>query len=368
MEVYFDNAATTKILDEIKEELIDIYNKYGNPSSLHKLGRDSRYNIEAFRKKIAKTFNVDEKDLIYTSSATEANNLIIKGIAKKFLKGHIITSKVEHKSILRVCEYLESKGYEVTYLNVSEDGNIDIEELKSNIKENTFLVSIMAVNNETGVKNPIKEIGNILKDKKIYFHSDIVQYALKEKIDVEKLNLDAFSLSFHKLHGPKGIGLAYINSKVPFEKSMHGGFQERNKRAGTENLTSIVIASKIYLNLYDNLEKDNEYIKKLNMYFLDKLKEFGDKIRINGKNRVNNILNIEIKDKNIEYLLPLFDLNGIYLSGGSACQSGALSPSHVLISMGLSDKRANSCIRISLSRYNNFEEIDYFIETLKNIL
>lgn len=369
MKVYFDNAASTKILDNFKEKLWEIFNIYANPSSIHSAGKKSKFEIEKAREYIAKSLNVNSKEIIFTSGATEANNLIITSIAKTYPNAHIITSKIEHPSILKVCEALEKENYEISYINVDEDGIISLEELKNSIKENTKLVSIMAVNNETGVKQPIEEISEILKDKNIYFHSDMVQYIFKEKIDLKKLNLDAISLSFHKFHAPKGLGIAYIKDNFPSKKLIYGGLQEKNKRAGTENLNSIILGYEVYKYMEENLEKHRIYLEELSKYFIKSLEQFGDKIKLNNqKNKIPEIINLQIKGMDFQYLLPLFDLNGIYISAGSACQSGTLSPSKVLLAQNISELDAKASIRISLSIENKKEEIDYFIKVLHKIL
>lgn len=365
MKIYFDNAASTKILDDFKKTYLEILDDYANPSSIHSLGKKSRYELEKARNLIADILNVKSSELVFTSGATELNNQILKA----FETWHIITSKIEHPSILNVCKYLEEKGTEITYLDVNEHGYINLDQLKSSIKENTKLVSIMAVNNETGVRQVIEEIGEFLKDKDIYFHSDITQMLMKEKVDIQKLNLDFFSASFHKFHGPKGLGLTYIKDGIVIEKLLHGGSQEKNKRSGTENYHSIIFASKVMKYMNDNLDENLKYIKELKEYFLKSLEKFKDKIKINNSvNVLDHFLNIQIKGKQLDYLLPLFDLNGIYISGGSACQSGVSKSSTVLLAQGLSENEANSSIRISLSIENTKEEIDYFILKLEEIL
>lgn len=366
MSIYFDNAASTKILDIFKDDLVKIYGMYGNPSSTHSLGKKSRYEIEKAREYIAKSLNISSRDLIFTSGATESTNLIIKGIAEKKGKGHIITTSVEHPSVLNVCKYLESKGFKVTYIKPDKNGNISVEDIKNSIEEDTFLVSIMAINNETGKMFPIKEIANILKDKNIYFHSDIVQYLMKERIDIKELGIDAFSASFHKFHGPKGLGLCYINSNIPYTKQIHGGEHEMNKRSGTENLNSIILGFEVYKYMDENIEKHRKKLDDLMKYCISKLDVLGDKIIINSKGI--NILNVQIVGKDIQYILPLLDMEGVCVSGGSACQSKSVRASKVLLEQGLSTEEAMSSIRISFSVENNFDEIDSFIDILKKII
>lgn len=370
MKVYLDNAATTGILDEFKEELLNVFvTNFANASSIHALGKKSRYILEKSREIVANSLNVLPKDIFFTSGATESNNMIIKGVALSKGSGHIITSSIEHPSVLNVCKYLEEKGYEITYLRPDKYGRISKEDVISNIKESTILITIMAVNNETGVKMPIEDIGNAIKETNIFFHSDMTQLILKEKIDLSSFNIDGISASFHKLHGLKGAGIAYIKSKHQIEKILHGGHQEKNRRSGTENLQSIIYSSKVYEYLYNNIDKNLEYIKELRKYLGDKLEKLEGKVLVNNnKYTINHIINIQIIGKDIDYLLPLFDMNGIYISGGSACQSGAINPSTVLMEQGLSEEEAKASVRLSLSIQNTKEEIDYFIDVLKKIL
>lgn len=368
--IYFDNAASTKILDNFKNDILEIFEFYGNPSSVHTEGKKARYEIEKVREYISSSLNIPvSKDLIFTSGATESNNMIIKGVANIKGSGHIITTSIEHPSVLRVCEYLEIKGFEITYLKPNINGVITSKMVEDALKDNTIIVSIIAVNNETGAIQPIHEIGKILKNKDIHFHSDIVQYLLKDKIDVQNLNLDSFSASFHKFHGPKGLGLAYIKQSEKFEKLLHGGSHEKNKRAGTENLHSILLGGRVYKFMNENLEKNIEYMRKLSDKFIENLEKISDKVKLNIlENRISNIFNIQLINKDIQYMLPILDMNGVSVSGGSACQSGTLSPSYVLISQGLNEKEALSSIRVSLSIINTIEEIDTFFEILsKNI-
>ncbi|WP_073507851.1 cysteine desulfurase family protein [Streptobacillus notomytis] len=370
MKVYFDNAATTRILDEFKEELLNIYTTYfANASSTHSLGKKARYMLEKSREVIAKDLNIPTKDIFFTSGSTESNNMILKGVALNKGKGHIITSSIEHLSILNVCKYLEEKGFDISYIKPNSKGIIETGEIEKNLREDTILVSIMAVNNETGVRMPVEEIGNMLKDKNIFFHSDMTQLILREKLDLSLFNIDGISASFHKFHGAKGSGFAYISSKYLIEKHIHGGEQEKNKRAGTENINSIIFSTKVYEHLSKNIENNIEHVKGLKEYLLKSLEKFGNRIIVNNKkNTIPHIINLQIRGKEIDYLLPLFDMNGVFLSGGSACQSGVIKPSNVLMEQGLSENEAKSSIRISLSIQNKKEEIDYFINVLENII
>ncbi|WP_156300448.1 cysteine desulfurase family protein [Streptobacillus canis] len=370
MKVYLDNAATTRILDNFKDELLEIYtNTFANASSTHSLGKKSRYNLEKARDILAKDLNVLSKNIFFTSGATEANNMIIKGVALKKGKGHIITSSIEHPSVLNVCGYLEEKGFSVSYVKPNKEGLVETESILKEVREDTILVSLMAVNNETGVRMPIEEVGNVLKGKNIFFHSDMTQIILREKLDLSSFNIDGISASFHKLHAAKGCGFAYINPKFSLEKYMHGGHQEKNRRAGTENLHSILFSAKVYEYLANHLEENLKHIQDLRTYLEEKIAKFNGNVVINNtKHTIPHIVNIQIKGKDIEYMLPLLDMNGIYVSGGSACQSGAMKPSNVLMDQGLTEEEAKASIRLSLSLQNTKEEIDYFIEVLERII
>ena len=367
MKAYFDNAATTKMRKEVLDFLINSYeNTYANPSSVHTFGRESRSLLEKSRNKIANLLKVKSQDIIFTSNATESNNLAIKGILAKSNKKEIITSKIEHSSILNIMYELEKKGYIVHYVKVNKTGEINLEDFESKINSNTALVCIMAVNSETGVKQPIKGISQILKksNEKIYFHVDAVQMVGKSHIDIYDLGIDSLSASAHKFYGPKGVGILYIRDEIEIEKLFQGGSQERNKRSGTENINGI-LATELALSIaYDNMNKESKYIEELNNYLVSKIK---GKFVINGENRVNNIINIQIKNKNIQFILPMLDMRGIMVSGGTACMSGSLKPSIVLSEMGLSEEESNSSIRISLSIYNTKEEIDYLVDCLEKI-
>lgn len=365
--IYFDNAASTKMREEVIDFLCESYNKiYANPSAVHKYGRDARALLENARKNIAVKLNIKASDLVFTSGATESNNIAIKGMLQKSSKKEIICSSIEHSSILMLCDELKKEGYKVKHINVKPSGEIDIEHLKTLITDDTALITVMAVNNETGVKQPLNEISKLIKNKNIYFHSDAVQLISKEDFNPYELGLDSFSASAHKFYGPKGVGLLYIRDDIEISKLMSGGSQERNKRAGTENVNAI-LATSLALDLsIQNKEKDNEYLESLMNYFINKISKL-EYIKINGENRINSIINIQVKDQNIQLLLPMLDMRGIYVSGGSACMSGSLKASPTLINMGLSEKEAFSSIRISFGIYNTKEEIDYFIDSLKKI-
>ena len=371
--IYFDNAATTKLDNEVLETMLPyLKESYGNASSIYKLGRESRKAVEESREKIAEALNCNPNEIYFTAGGSESDNTAIKGIAHANKKkgNHIITSKIEHPAVLETCKKLEKDGFEVTYISVDEKGIINLEELKKSIKQETILISIMFANNEIGTIQPIKEIGKIAKEHNIYFHTDAVQAVGSAKIDVQKLNIDSLSMSGHKFYGPKGIGALYIKNGVRFEKFIDGGHQERNKRAGTENVAAIVGIGKAIELAYKDLEEHNRKIKELRDYYVSQIKEKIPYIKINGdeEKRLPGNSNISFRFIEGEGLLLNLDLKGIYASSGSACTSGSLDPSHVLLAIGLPHEIAHGSLRISIGKYNTKEEIDYLVENLVEIV
>lgn len=371
--IYFDNAATTKLDDEVLQEMIPyLKENYGNASSIYKLGRESRKAVEDSREKIAKVLNCKPNEIYFTAGGSESDNTAIKGIARanKSKGNHIITSKIEHLAVLETCKQLEKEGFEISYISVDENGIINLEELKKSIKPTTILITIMFANNEIGTIQPISEIGKIAKENNIYFHTDAVQAIGSVRIDVQKLNIDSLSLSGHKFYGPKGIGALYVKTGVKFEKYISGGHQERNKRAGTENVAGIVGIGKAIELAYDNLEEHNEKIKELRDYYVEQVKSKIPYIKINGdmEKRLPGNSNISFRFIEGEGLLLNLDLKGICASSGSACTSGSLDPSHVLLAIGLPHEIAHGSLRITIGKYNTKEEIDYLVENLVEIV
>ena len=374
--VYLDNAATTKMSKRVIEEMIESFeNIYGNPSSTHTLGQKAKAVVENARHIVAKNLKVEAKEIVFTSGGAEGNNLVIKGFLKQNKdKGkHIITTKIEHSTVLKTFESLEKQGYDVTYIDVTKDGIIDVEKLKKAVRKDTALVSVMFVNNETGVIQPIKEIGEFLKEKEIFFHTDAVQAIGKFEIYPKELRIDALTVSSHKFYGPKGTGFVFIDKKYNIEKEIFGGSQERNRRAGTENVNGILGTGVALEEVYENMEVIFEHEKKIQEYLEEKLKnEIGkiQRVEINGDNsrRVKNITNVFIENTDIQMLLVALDMRGICVSGGSACMSGSLENSYVLKAMGLNDEKLKSSFRISIGKDTTIEEIDYFIENLKEII
>ena len=375
--VYLDNAATTKMSDKVIEEMTKSFSEnYGNPSSVHSLGQRAKSAVERARHIIAQNLKVETTEIVFTSGGAEGNNLAIRGFLKanKDKGKHIITSKIEHSTILKTFEQLENEGYEVSYIGVDENGVVDIEELKKELREDTALVSIMFVNNETGVIQPIKEIGEVLAERNIFFHTDAVQAIGKLKILPKDLKINALTATAHKFYGPKGAGFVFIDKKYSLEKEIWGGSQERNRRAGTENVHGILGLGVALEEVYENLEEMSEKEDKLQNYLENILKteieKLGKKIKINGEkaNRIKTTMNVYIEGVDIQMLLVALDLRGICISGGSACMSGSLENSHVLKAMGLTDEELKGSFRISIGKDTTIEEIDYFVENLIEVI
>ncbi len=371
--IYFDNAATTKLDDKVLEEMLPyLKENYGNASAIYKLGKASHIKVEEAREKIANIFNAKKDEIYFTAGASESDNLAIKGIAyaNKSKGKHIITSKIEHPAVLETCKELEKEGYEVTYLNVDSNGLVSTDELKKEIREDTILITIMYANNEIGTIEPIKEIGAIAKENNIIFHTDATQAVGTIKIDVEDLNIDSMSLSAHKFYGPKGIGALYMRKGVRFNPIINGGHQEKGKRAGTLNTPGIIGMAKALELSYEDLEEKNKKIKELRDYYFEKVKEKIPYIKINGdlEKRLVGNANISFRFIEGEGLLLNLDNKGICASSGSACTSGSLDPSHVLLAIGLPHEIAHGSLRVSIGKYNTKEEVDYLIENLVEIV
>ncbi|KGG81477.1 cysteine desulfurase [Caloranaerobacter azorensis H53214] len=371
--VYMDYAATTPVKKEVLEEMMPYFTeKYGNPSSIYRIGRESRAAIDEARERVAKIIGAKPKEIYFTSGGSESDNWAIKGVAfaNRDKGNHIITSKIEHHAVLHACEYLEKHGFEVTYLDVDEYGIVDLEQLKNAITDKTILITIMFANNEIGTIQPIQEIGKIAREKGVYFHTDAVQAIGNVEIDVNNLNIDLLSMSAHKFYGPKGVGVLYIREGVKIHPYIHGGAQEKNRRAGTENVAGIVGLAKALELAYENLEEHN---KKL-VYLRDKLiKEVTNKIdyvRVNGhpEKRLPGNVNFSIEFVEGEALLLSLDMMGIAASSGSACTSGSLDPSHVLLAIGLPHEIAHGSLRFSLGDFNTEEDVDYVVESLVKIV
>lgn len=370
---YFDNAATTKLDEKVLKEMLPyLIQNYGNASSPYKLGRHSRKAVEISREKVASALNANKNEIYFTSGGSESDNTALFGIASAYSsKGkHIITSQIEHPAILETCKQLEKEGYEITYLPVDDNGAVSIEELKKAIKPSTILISIMFANNEIGTIQPIKEISTIAHSHGIIFHTDAVQAVGNVKIDVKELEIDALSLSGHKFYGPKGIGALYVSENIKFNKFINGGHQEKNMRAGTENVAGIVGLGEA-INLADkNLEKHQSKMTNLRNYFFEGiLKNFKD-VKINGdlSNRLPGNANLSFKNINGNKILLDLDKYGICISTGSACSSSSNNASHVLKAIKVPKDYINGSIRVTIGKNNTKEEVDYLLEKLKEII
>ena len=371
--VYMDNAATTAlrrdVLDAMMPYLTDIY---GNPSSLHYFGQEAHKAVENARHQVASALNAEDNEIVFTGCGTEADNMALKGIAEKYQsKGkHIITSSVEHHAILHTCEYLEKHGFEVTYLPVDEYGMVKAEQVRDAIRSDTILVSIMFANNEVGTIMPIKEIGAVCREKGVLFHTDAVQAVGHVAIDVKAMNIDLLSLSAHKLHGPKGVGALYIRKGIVVPPLLHGGAQERRKRAGTENVAGIVGLGKAIEIACSDIEGTSKRICYLRDKLINGIEASIPEVKLNGHRteRLPGNVNFSIKYIEGESILLMLDINGIAASSGSACTSGSLDPSHVLLAMGMPHETAHGSLRLTLGDDTTEDDIDYVLEVLPEIV
>ena len=370
---YFDHASTTPVKEEVLKEMIPYFNlEFGNPSSLYSIGRRNRRAVEEAREKVARAINAKPNEIYFTSCGSESDNLAIKGIAfeNKHKGNHIITSKIEHPAVLNTCKMLEQEGFKVTYLDVNKKGLIDLKILEESITDKTILISIMFANNEIGTIQPIKEIGKIAKKHNIYFHTDAVQAMGNIKIDVNNMNIDSLSMSAHKFYGPKGVGALYIREGIPFKKLQDGGHQEKDKRAGTENVPGIVGLGKAIEIANNNIDRYNKKLVYLRDYYINQGEEKIPDVKLNGDrvNRLPGNANFSFKYVDGEELLLDLDAKGIAASSGSACSSGTDAPSHVLLAIGLTAETAKGALRITMGEENTKEDIDYLVSTLTEIV
>jgi len=371
--VYVDNSATTPMHPQVLEEMLPYFTeRFGNPSSIHSFGREGKQAMDRARDRVAKSLGAGSGEIYFTGSGTEADNWALKGTAyaNRDRGNHIITSKVEHHAVLHACKYLERYGFDVTYLDVDEYGMVNPEDLKKAIKDSTILISIMFANNEIGTIQPVEEIGKIAKEKGIYFHTDAVQAMGNTAIDVGRQNIDLLSISAHKIRGPKGVGALYIKKGVKIDNLVHGGAQERKKRSGTENIASVVGLGRAAQLASDNLEGHVRKMTLLRDRLIDGIRERIEHVRLNGHptQRLPNNINFSFDFIEGEALLLSLDMVGIAASSGSACTSGSLDPSHVLLATGLCHETAHGSLRISLGDINTGEDIDYILEQLPPIV
>lgn len=369
--IYLDNASTTRMQDDVVNKMINFYTEdFYNPSSIYSSSQRIRTKVEECRALIATTLNAKNNEIFFTSCGSESDNWALKGIALAYAsKGkHIITSKIEHHAVLNSAKVLEKNGFEVTYLDVDENGIVDIEALEKNIRKETILVSIMYANNEIGVIEPISQIGSICKKHNIIFHTDAVQAYAHVNIDVNKENIDLLSVSGHKFGGPKGIGFLYKRSNINIPSVIEGGSQEMNKRAGTENVAGIIGMSEAAKKAFENIDNTTKYEKELRDYSINRILTEIPYCRLNGDkySRLSNNINISFNFIEGESLLLLLNKYGICASTGSACTSNSLEPSHVLLAIGLPHEIAHGSLRLTLSSQTTKEEMDFVIDKIKD--
>lgn len=371
--VYMDHAATTYTKPEVLEEMLPYFTEiFGNPSSVHGFGRQARRALDHARERTAKALNAQPSEIFFTAGGSESDNWAIKGtaLANRDKGNHIVTTAIEHHAVFDTCKFLEKNGFEVTYLPVDEYGMVAVDQLKEAITDRTILISVMFANNEIGTIQPIEEIGRIARERKIYFHTDAVQAVGNVPIDVEKLNIDMLSLSAHKFYGPKGVGALYIKRGVKILPYIHGGAQERNRRAGTENLPGIVGLGKAIELAVENMADHNARLTSMRDRLIREILSRVEYSRLNGHptKRLPGNANFSFEFIEGEALLLSLDLKGIAGSSGSACTSGSLDPSHVLLAIGLPHEIAHGSLRLTLGDDNTDEDIDYVIEVLPEIV
>ena len=371
--IYLDNAATTRTAPEVVEAMLPYFSEhYGNPSSIYSLGTETKKAVSQVRESIAKSLGAANNEIYFTAGGTESDNWAIKATAEAYAqKGkHIITSAIEHHAVLHTCEYLEKRGFEVTYVGVDENGILKLDELERAIRPDTILISVMFANNEIGTIQPVKEIGRIAKEHGILFHTDAVQAYGQLPIDVDEYQIDMLSASAHKLNGPKGIGFLYIRKGLKTRSFIHGGAQERSRRAGTENVPGIVglgaAGERAFLRMEEKTKKEIE----LRDYLIRRIEEEIPYCRLNGDRtrRLPNNVNFSFRFVEGESLLIMLDMRGICASSGSACTSGSLDPSHVLLAIGLPHEIAHGSLRLTLSEETTREELDTTVEAIKEIV
>lgn len=371
--IYMDNAATTQVYPEVVNEMLPYFTEYyGNPSAIYSFAGEAKRGVDHAREIVAKAIGAKTDEIYFTGGGSESDNWALKATAEAYAnKGkHIITTAIEHHAILHTAQWLEKHGYEVTYVGVDEDGKVKLDELEAAIRPDTILISVMAANNEIGTIQPLKEIGAIAKKHGVLFHTDAVQAFAHISINVDEMNIDMLSASGHKINGPKGIGIMYIRKGVKILSFIHGGAQERQRRAGTHNVPGIVGIGKATEISVANMEKNNEYEIKLRDHLIDRVLNEIPYSRLNGHrtDRLPNNANFCFRFIEGESMLILLDQAGICGSSGSACTSGSLDPSHVLLAIGLPHEIAHGSLRLTISEKTTMEDIDYTVDTLKKII
>ncbi len=368
-----DNAATTRVEPEVLNEMIPYFSEeYGNPSSAYSFSGRIAKKVAAARESIAGAIGAKDTEVFFTAGGSESDNWAIKGVADALKEkgNHIITTKIEHHAVLHTCEFLEKHGFEVTYLSVDENGVVSIDELKAAIRPSTILISVMFANNEIGTLEPVAQIGHVAHEHGIVFHTDAVQAFGHQPINVDELNIDLLSASAHKLGGPKGVGLLYVRSGVKLSNLIHGGAQEKGRRAGTTNAFGIIGFAKAMELATLGMEKNNAHEAQLRDHLIKRVLEEIPYVKLNGHptDRLSNNANFSFRFVEGESLLIMLDQKGICASSGSACTSGSLDPSHVLLAIGLPHEIAHGSVRLTLSKDNTMEEVDYVVDSLKQIV
>lgn len=371
--IYLDHSATTPVDPQVVAAMLPMFSEcYGNASSIHGFGQEAKVALEEARRQVARVLNAEPAEVVFTSGGTEADNWALKGAAAFFQgrKNHMVTSSAEHHAVLFASQYLEKRGFEVTYVPVDATGMVDPQRIADAIQEDTFLVSIMHANNEVGTLNPIREIGAVARGRGVLFHTDAVQTFGKIAVNVKEMNIDLLSLSGHKLYGPKGIGALYMRQGLQLDKLLHGGKHERDRRAGTENVPAAVGLGKAAEICSQRMEEDIGKLRSLREELFRKVTAAISGVHLNGHKtkRHPGILNLSFEGVASDSLLLSLDLKGIAVSNGSACTSGTIEPSHVLRAMGLPKDLTNSAIRFSFGRQNSSREIDEVVEALGEIL
>ena len=370
---YFDHAATTPVDNEVLKEMMPFFSQnFGNPSSIYSIGKSNKHEVQIARNRVATALNVKPQEIYFTSCGSESDNLAIKGIAygNRKKENHIITTRIEHPAVLKTCEFLEKQGYHITYLSPNSNGIVSVKELERYIMPNTILVSVMFANNEIGTIQDIKAIGELCRRKNVYFHTDCVQAIGNVRIDAKEMNIDSLSLSAHKFYGPKGVGAVYIREGINFVRIQDGGHQERDKRAGTENVAGIVGLGKAIELANNSLDEYNNHLTRLRDYYIENVQKRIPNIKINGdlEKRLPGNANISFIGADGEKVLEELDKIGICASSGSACSAGLLNPSHVLLAIGVAPNVASTSLRITFGKENTLEDVDYLVENLTNII
>lgn len=370
---YFDHAATTPVREEVLKEMIPYFRlNYGNASALYSVGREAKRGMDKARLRVANAIGCSPHEVYFTSCGSESDNLALKGVAyaNRHKGNHIITSKIEHHAVLNSCKTLEKQGFRVTYLNVDKEGLIDINQLMESICDDTILISIMFANNEIGTIEPIEQIGTIARQHHILFHTDAVQAVGNVRIDVQKLNIDLLSMSGHKFYAPKGVGALYVREGVQFEKIQDGGHQEKDKRAGTENIAEIVGLGKAIELIYQEYDEYNEHLKKLRNMYVKEIEDSILKAKLNGnrEKRLPGNSNFSFPGIDGQQLLLQLDEVGICASAGSACSTGNSEPSHVLTAIGLTPELAGGTLRVSFGYENTEEDVAFLVKKMQEFI